>query len=228
MLLREVVHRALGALIVGKAPIGEGMQALLTLGAAVTPSPLWRGLQRIDWDADAKPFVASVRKGAAVKPPPRTHKGLWFEMPELFNPPEVVWGGTDGDSFDSSGYPSGRMTGWPSPQTPYVVRSLKAAISFLERNEPPESDDEEESDAECAFGFAGFACTLGATLLLAAEAAQQVEPALLLGSRKSITVFAGPAGGEQHALGAVTKQGWRPSPRCWLASHEPDAYDDVE
>lgn len=220
--LREAIHRSVDGLVVAKAHVGEGMQSLLQVGRATCPSPVWAALSRVDWKKDVQPLVNRFRAVVKKEPPTAALRAYWFGMPEL------LYGSTAIDVCALKKYDpnnaEGLFAGTPlvRPQFPedgFEISTFKAA---LRRMENLINEDDPAAELAC------FVCGMGFTALLAGEVAQAIRPEQLLGPRKTCGVVAGPSGGEYHALGLITRKGWQPSPRAWLASLEPDAYLDDE
>lgn len=226
-LLREVIHRSIDALVIGGAPAAPAMTALLVASAATCPSTLWPKLRRVHWNRAIPAALASLERALHREPPPRSARALFFTQPELeLGERAISWTAyADFVPEDPKHAFVGRELRWPhgaAELSPSVFTQVRRIAAWYIRDA-----ERRGSEPGNELSIPLFACSLGMTCFLACAMAQTGKSALLLRGRRSLGIVAGPAGGEVHALGLITKSGWLPAPRSWRASRDPSFERDV-
>lgn len=212
---REIVHRAIDALVLGRAPAGDGMRGLFALVEATAPSRLWVPLNKIEWGKSIAAAAGAVGKILAAERLAKTCRGLFFTMPEVGQGPEVGLAAYTECQAESGAISLGDMLEWPKDKDPVVtVEGLTAVGQAFDSLYP--DDDAADAALEAGEIVPLFAAALGVTCFLAVEVA--THWAKQSGARGSLGFAAGPAGGEEHFLGRVERGRWTPRPSCWLAS----------
>lgn len=221
-ILREVVHRTIDALVVGRAPLKHAMPSLFAVAEAVCPSRLWKPLKKLSWDRAVAPAVASFQSAIKKERPPRTLRAIFFAMPETeFAQTEIEWCGMAQYNPDAADHEYVSKTlKWPEKSRKLRIPALGQAIRIAE-SLSFRFDDEGFFDTY-ALSIPFFTATMGMTCFLACEIAVRIDRRLLGGGSNPIGISAGPPGGEDHFLGTITKDGWNATPRCWMASLSPD------
>ena len=221
-LLREVVHRTIDALVLGRVALKNAMPALLTVAESACPSRLWIPLKELSWERAIAPAVASFQSTLKKERPPRNLRAIFFAMPEtLFGQTDVEWSGMAKFDPDAANHEYVSKTlKWPVHARPLRIPALVRAIQVAESLSFRFDDEDIYENTALFIPF--FTAAMGMTCFLACEIAARVDCRSLGVGSNPIGISAGPPGGEDHFLGTITKDGWNAAPRCWLASLSPD------
>jgi hypothetical protein len=221
-LLREVVHRTIDALVLGRVPLKHAMSSLLAVAESACPSRLWKPLKTLTWERAVAPSVSSFQSALKKDRPPRKLKAIFFAMPETeFAQTSVDWSGMGHFDPDATNHEYvSKSLKWPTSQRPLRIPALGQAIRIAESLSFRFDDEDIFENAALFIPF--FTAAMGMTCFLACEIAARVDRRLLGVGINPIGISAGPPGGEDHFLGTITKDGWNAAPRCWMASLSPD------